>query len=296
MIRNNKYYPTVDEFLSYNQTSAQELFSVAEPLFNGTLTYTDPETGETKNYPNIGYNATALYEYWDTYYNDRRMGFPLKNISMWSTLSEINAAQQVLVIRVKKIIKNYCDSNKYRFLTLIKTLNYNYDPIHNYQYEEDKESYLGKVTDKFVADTDREVITVPHVSVNTANGAVSSYTNADGNKTTASAAAGSNAPTTTHKVVPYDGGQYEQTIDIQSGQATTEVKETPNSVITKDGNYTRTKEQPVADKSVENITKKGIINGDIQDLIEKEREVARFNIIKEFFDGLNHEILLDTYY
>lgn len=274
-MRCRKIYPVVETFTSQELTN---LFSNCH-LFDGTQTYPDEE-GNPINYPNIGFAPADLGDYLEVRWGAQRFGFPLKNIGYWSSQDEVDQARAAVLVKVKRIIDAFCKANKYKYLTLLKTTDFDYDPITNYNMQEDKTQTNGQET-------------FTHTPV--ADSGHSKTTNTPAETTQTQTA---NNPKSEHYTTTYEDAQQNRLAyyDQQSGSVSNATTVDTNGEVEVDYNdpkYTDTKSR---DTDKYTLTRKGNIGVmTTQDMILSEREVARFNIIDEFFKDLNSQILLSIW-
>lgn len=181
----------------YNQ--ARHLFSEAVKLFNGTYTYEKLKadgTTETVHYPNLNITEEDLLNHYFEEYGSRLCARPLEigriSIVDGQPMDEKMAMSVVLDITYRKTQK-FVLFNRYKYLGLVKTTGFLYDPIENYRMVEDGEdkTTYGKANTKTgnitgtptgSSSIDRTIKTdeVGHISV---NGPVKSFTTAKDQET-----------------------------------------------------------------------------------------------------------------
>lgn len=173
--------PTWGRFYNY----ARHFFAEAVKLFNGTYTYEKLKadgTTETVHYPNLNITEEDLLNHYFEEYGIRLCARPLEigRISLvdGQPMDEETAMSVVLDITYRKTQK-FVLFNRYKYLGLVKTTGFLYDPIENYRMVEsgeDKTTY-GKANTKTgnitatptgSSSTDRTIKTdeVGHISVN----------------------------------------------------------------------------------------------------------------------------------
>lgn len=159
-MRNRKYYPTLHELLAsgYAGTLANNLFSDIH-WFDGTLSYTDYE-GNPQDYPNLGFEPADLWQYWSLMYEELKIGYPCKCSSPYNgpSAAEWTACAANFLAKAQQWLK----LNENKYLGLVKTYGYKYDPISNYDMEEVEGSALkqaeeetkNSITGKIITDVD----------------------------------------------------------------------------------------------------------------------------------------------
>ena len=172
--------PTWGRFYNY----ARHFFAEAVKLFNGTYTYQKLKadgTTETVHYPSLGITEEDLLNHYFEEYGSRLCARPLEigRISLvdGQPLDEETAMSVVLDITYRKTQK-FVLFNQYKYLGLVKSTGFLYDPIENYRMVEngeDKTTYgkantkTGNITETptGTSSTDRTIKTneVGHISV-----------------------------------------------------------------------------------------------------------------------------------
>ena len=180
--------PTWGRFYNY----ARHFFAEAVKLFNGTYTYEKLKadgTTETVHYPNLNITEEDLLNHYFEEYGSRLCARPLEigRISLvdGQPMDEETAMSVVLDITYRKTQK-FVLFNQYKYLGLVKTTGFLYDPIENYRMVEDGEdkTTYGKANTKTgnvtatptgSSSIDRSIKTdeVGHISV---NGPVKTFT------------------------------------------------------------------------------------------------------------------------
>lgn len=129
---------------------ARHFFAEAVKLFNGTYTYEKLKadgTTETVHYPNLNITEEDLLNHYFEEYGSRLCARPLEvgRISIvdgkpmdWKTAMSV-----VLDITYRKTQK-FVLFNRYKYLGLVKTTGFNYDPIENYRMVEEENSTGGR--------------------------------------------------------------------------------------------------------------------------------------------------------
>lgn len=173
--------PTWGRFYNY----ARHFFAEAVKLFNGTYTYEKLKadgTTETVHYPNLNITEEDLLNHYFEEYGSRLCARPLEvgriSIVDGQPMDEETAMSVVLDITYRKTQK-FVLFNQYKYLGLVKTTGFLYDPIENYRMVEDGEdkttygkanTKTGNVTSTPTGSSsiDRSIKTdeVGHISVN----------------------------------------------------------------------------------------------------------------------------------
>lgn len=124
----------------YNQ--ARHLFTEAVKLFNGTYTYEklkDDGTIETVHYPNLNITEEDLFNHYLEEYRSRLCARPVEvgRISLVNgqPMDLDNALSVVMDITYSKT-QRFVLFNRYKYLGLVKTTGFLYNPIENYRMVE----------------------------------------------------------------------------------------------------------------------------------------------------------------
>ena len=253
----------------------------------------------------IGYTYTMLEEYYSLYYGYRYLSVP------YNPDSVVN--NNIQIEKIKKIIKHFSLTNEYKYRTLIKTLNLEYNPIENYNMKENandtttygENEFTHRNNDNLLAGQDGvdkvwEEPSSDYKKEISENNPTVTETVDYGSPNSA------NAYSIERKTTPYNDnnnyvnhdkdvhtGTIETTTSVSAGKTSTETQTgtlTTNQKLT--SMYTdKTAEH--SDGTTHSLTRSGNIGvTTTQQMIEQERNVARFNIIKEFCDELSQFIVL----
>ena len=284
-MRNRKYYPTLHDLLAstYAGSITSNLFKDIH-WFDGTLTYTD-YNGQTQGYPDLGFKPADLYEYWSIMFEELRIGYPCKcgNPFNGPSAAEWTECAANFLVKAQQWLK----LNENKFLGLVKTYGYKYDPISNYDMEEVEGSALkqadeetkNSITGKIITDVD-----APETQVN-------NYTTTyDDASNTRLAGRSTSEYLNTYRIENVDGRAIPIKRTSQSmegtgaGQTTTSKYNDATQSLTWDGITTPNSNKAQARKLIRkgNI---GVMTS--QEMIESERELARQNILEEFFREFN---------
>lgn len=306
-MRNKKYYPTLHDLLAsgYAGTVQNNLFSSIH-WFDGTLTYTD-FNGETQYYPDLDFTPAELWQVWSMLYEELRIGYQCKCVNPFSGPSAAEWTECAANFLAKA--QAWLKLNENKFLGLVKTYGYKYDPISNYDMVEvegkaEKESnyeVANTITGKLITDVDSpemqskaysttyddasdtrlssRTTTEYGGSSNTSNGYRVEQVSGEGTTVnipiirTAQSMEGENPKIAT--VSGYERGEgKDQSVEWKEGNETL--------VKTPDGNRAEARK----------LTRKGNIGVmTSQQMIESERELARQNIVEEFFREFNKGVM-----
>lgn len=251
----------------YNYGGIGVIFSDVH-LFDGTLTHNETngnnETTEV-NYPNLNYGPNELMDYFNQLYCDRFLLVPFKDIRIVSETDKA-AFLSDCTAKLRSIVKHYSDTNSDKFLGLLETMFFEYNPIENYNMTE--------------SGTDVQhpelTTTIDGDGTTTVNGTTT---------TTNTAGSGANMPTTKNYTTTYDDSSEGrlQSYSTTQGQTTTTVTGGPTTTT----NNNSTKTERGTDTLIHSLNRSGNIGvTTTQQMIEQEREILKFNIIKEYFEGL----------
>lgn len=256
-----KFYFKVNDLTSViHYSPAQELTPETGAFagvhyFDGTLKWDSDDDYYLKN---LGFGPEQLYLYWLHHYGERRIGFPSSN----SSEDKITMGNKILAL-----ISEYAAINKEKYMGMVRALTLKYDPLASYDMTEISGSAQKVSKSKTKSNIDqRDTKAYTTTNDNSATGRLSGYseeiTKAGGETT---------APETTQE---YTENNISLTITDDLG-----------NIITPNANVA----------AVGKSHKYGTTDRPSQEFIEKEFEVRRQNIIKEFFEDLNKEILLSTW-
>ena len=237
-------------------------------IFNGTQTFTNPFTGETQYYPEL-LDQDDVQRMMVEDFNTRLVSWPL--FPLGYLYEEDNDAEWYLVLtRWAHRIERFVKSQGPRYLRMLKVLALEYNPLSDYWIQ--KTEYGANAP--YVGLTNPASGEVPTISNWNSDSAHS-----DGYKTK-SKSDPNNTPTTKNYSTTYDDDTTGRLASYQTSEGGTETEAlSPNS------GYVR------------KLKEEGNKSGTIQDIIEKEMELAKSfgDITGSFFDSLNKEIFLSYY-
>lgn len=233
-------------------------------LFNGTKTFVNPFTGETQNYPEL-LDQDDVQRMMVEDFNTRLISWPLFPLGYLYEEDNNEEWYQVLT-KWSHRIERFVKSQGQRYLRMLKVLALEYNPLSDYWIQKTE---LGA--------------NAPYVSLTNGTGeepTISSWIASNNGKTDykTKAGTGGEQPKTSNYSTTYDDDSNGRLAGYQTTDGAT-ISEIPNS------GYVR------------KLKEEGNKSGTIQDIIEKEMELARQfgNITGSFFDSLNKEIFLSYY-
>ena len=286
-MRHRKYFPQLETLKEKaNNNQLQTIFSDCH-WFDGTLTYVDSDNQE-QHYPNFNFNPQKLYTYWSTMYETMRVGYACKTANIWSgpTQEEWNNCAAELTTKAKL----WLDLNQAKFLSLIKTYGYKYDPISNYSMTELKGSaskLANQVTDSKLNGT--LTTTTTPATMKTSNYTTTYESAAENRLANYVVQEPLNGSQTTENSTGNDYGT-KVTTGFKDGNNTNVVEfeggEMKSYLETPEGNQVSTAK----------TERKGNIGvTSTQEMIEQEREIAKQNILEEFFKEFNKGVMLQSW-
>lgn len=233
-------------------------------LFNGTKTFVNPFTGETQNYPLL-LDQDDVQRMMVEDFNTRLVSWPLFPLG-YLYEEDNNQEWYEVLTKWSHRIERFVKSQGERYLRMLKVLALEYNPLSDYWIQRTE---LGA--------------NAPYVSLT--NGTkeeptISDWTASNNGKTDykTKAGTGGEQPKTSNYSTTYDDASNGRLAGYQTNDGAT-ISEIPNS------GYVR------------KLKEEGNKSGTIQDIIEKEMELAKEfgNITESFFDSLNKEIFLSYY-
>jgi len=285
-MRYRKFYPTVDTLMrSAAVDTLAQIFNDCH-YFDGTLTYVDSD-GNAVPYPDLGFDPEDLFLYWSSEFERVQVGFGLYTCPF--DVSESDLISIASKVRIKA--ENFLKLNKIKYLGLVKTYGLQYDPISNYDMVEQsgdarKEGKAestnsikgGIVTDVDAPETEQKSYTTTYDDVSDtrlAGRAVNEYSG-------------------TYRVdessVPIK--RTVQRAEHENDGSTTTLERTSSETLTWDEITTPSAHEVETHKL---IRRGNIGTTTTQEMIEAERELARQNILEEFFKDFNKHVLLGSW-
>lgn len=283
-MRYRKYYPTLHDLLAstYAGSITSNLFKNIH-WFDGTLTYVDTE-GNSKNYPNLNFTPADLYEYWSIMFEELRIGYPCKcgNPFNGPSAAEWTDCAANFLAKAQQWLK----LNENKYLGLVKTYGYKYDPISNYDMVEVEGSALKQSEEE----TKNSIGTIT-TDVDAPETQVQNYTTTyDDAKNDRLAGRSTNEYLNNYRIEKVDG----KDIPIKRTSQSIPDQTTTSKFTSADQNLTW--DEITTPKSNRAQARKLVRRGNIgttttQEMIEAEREIARQNIIEEFFREFNKGVM-----
>ncbi len=326
-----KFYGRLTDY--YEKEKAYLKLSFDEcHLFDGTLSFTPFGSSTEVSYPallpisEIITNSEAIVDYWVTFYGDQRVAFPVKDLSE-------EELRRVAIYRLQPAIINFLAANTLKYRKLIETLCYKYNPIENYRSLEEKTTVYGDRTFSHKVDklgTDTQVV-APHTDVSISAPQESHFNNPDqadaqpgylystdftgdeGNQVTTiideeTTTNDSGAPTVEHYTTTYDDSSAGRlaAYDVRSGSSTQsrttgengnkQIEHlTPSAASSthRSEEYTDTTDAEDDSYTLEKSGNIGVTT--TQQMLQAERELADFDVVKMFFEELNKYVLLQIW-
>ena len=284
-MRYRKYYPTLHDLLAstYAGSITSNLFKNIH-WFDGTLTYVDAE-GNPQNYPNLNFTPADLYEYWSIMFEELRIGYPCKcgNPFNGPSAAEWTECAANFLVKAQQWLK----LNENKYLGLVKTYGYKYDPISNYDMVEVEGSALKQADEETKNSIRGKMITDVDAPETQVNNYTTTYDDA-GNTRLAGRSTNEYLNTYRTETVGENAIKIKRTSQSMEGD---DPGQTSTSKY-KDATQALTWDEITTPDSNKAQARKLVRRGNIgttttQEMIEAERELARQNIIEEFFREFN---------
>ena len=288
-MRYRKYYPTLGELVGSGNAGVltQNLFKNIH-WFDGTLTYTDAD-GNLHNYPNLNFAPADLYSYWHYTYENLRVGYSCGVKSPWEGPSDAQWTNCASNLYEKAA--QWLKLNEGKFLRLVKTYGLTYDPISNYDMVEVSGDAKKEGKAKSTNSIKGGIITDVDAPETQSKNYTTTYDNSSDTRLAGRSTSEYNG---THRV---DEAQIPIKRTVQRAEAdgdgaTTEVERNSTETLTWDEITT-----PEAhDVEAHKLVRRGNIGTTTtQEMIEAERELAKQNIIEDFFKELNAAVMLQSW-
>ena len=288
-MRYRKYYPTLHDLLAstYAGSITSNLFKNIH-WFDGTLTYVDTD-GNSKNYPNLNFTPADLYEYWSIMFEELRIGYPCKcgNPFNGPSAAEWTECAANFLVKAQQWLK----LNENKYLGLVKTYGYKYDPISNYDMVEVEGSALKQADEETKNSIRGKMITDVDAPETQVNNYTTTYDDA-GNTRLAGRSTNEYLNTYRTETVGENAIKIKRTSQSMEGddpgQTSTSKYKDATQALTWDEITTPDSNRAEARK----LVRKGNIGTTTtQEMIEAERELARQNIIEEFFREFNKGVM-----
>ena len=288
-MRRRKYYPTLHDLLgsTYAGIIPSNLFTSVH-WFDGTLTYTDYE-GETQSYPNLGFKPADLYTYWSLMFEELRIGYPCKCSNPFNgpSAAEWTDCAANFVAKAQQWLK----LNEGKFLGLVKTYGLTYDPISNYDMVEVEGSALKQADQETKNSIRGKMITDVDAPETQVQNYTTTYDDASNSRL---AGRSTNEYLNTYRTETVDGNAIPIRRTSQSMEGT-DPGQTSTSKFTSADQSLKWDEITTPDSNraqARKLIRKGNIGTTTtQEMIEAERELARQNILEEFFREFNKGVM-----
>lgn len=285
-MRDRKYYPTLGELVGSGNADilTQNLFKNIH-WFDGTLTYTDAD-GNSHNYPNLNFAPADLYSYWHYTYENLRIGYSCGVISPWEGPSDAQWTNCAANLYEKAA--QWLKLNEGKFLRIVKTYGLIYDPISNYDMVELSGDAKKEGTTKATNSIQGGIVTDVDAPETQSNNYTTTYDDASNTRLAGRTTSEYNG---TYRVddanIPIQ--RTVQRVESKGDGSTTEVERTSTQNLTWEEITTPDAHEVNAHK----LVRRGNIGTTTtQEMIEAERELAKQNIIEDFFKGLNAAVML----
>lgn len=184
-MRYRKYYPTVSEAFDCSQPTPGGTIDYGSMfflfknnhLFDGTLTYID-EDGETQHYPAVGainnsgnntFTPANLLSYFTRKYDERRLGFPAKGITPFSSEAEKEEAIRDTITKFNLYVESFTATVEYKYLELLKTTADAYNPLTGLKETEEISKTISTETFRHTHESNQDAgrvatLNTPHAS------------------------------------------------------------------------------------------------------------------------------------
>lgn len=295
MIRlKNDFYVTLGEWLEVD-VGLQSIFAFCN-LFNGSIQrrnkygellylQTDEEgntqitttvTDKPYYYPDLQlgsddqqvHEQAALLDQFMLRFEDRYLAAPYKTIG-----KDDNEVRNKSIGKIGFMVRRFCISNQYKYLNLIDTMYYDYNPIDNYNgVEESSTTRTPDLNYNYGAYEDNNT-TISTTTQDLKN---------DGNNITVE-----------HYTTTYDDDSKSrlENYDVTTGMDSTTI-ENENTANHGERSNTETGTETTSFK----LKKSGNLGiTSTQKMIREQREISRFNVLDEFFNELAEYICLSVY-
>lgn len=235
---------------------------------------------------------SVLFEYFYVLYRHRCLGFPYD-------ICTPHPNNSYTISKVKNLLTIHAITNAYKYKTLMNTMNFIYNPIENYNMDETLTVNFSKGS---------ETTTVTHEGQDIASNIGTNTLHSKGGTTMSSGSHDTLNSSTTTQIAPYNESLGESTYTTNkvtvSGTPSTTTEGSTDSETTN----TETLNSSVSNTYDSSITTDAGIRNDItfhelkrngnigvtttQQMIEQERNIADFDILKIYFNDIENLILL----
>lgn len=308
-----KHYPKVNE-LFYNAPSNYSGALLTCHFFDGTIAKEETDE-ETIYHYDLGITPTDLQVMWFNYFAERQLGKPMYPVGTYAYfyntleahgsriyIDSIDTAYSLEASWLYDTTLEFLKANKDKYLKLVDTIGYKYNPISNYDMTETKDITNGEETVTHVVDKNGKTLNFESNQVDLTAPITTDMDGADAHISNWSSTSSDsiknkvNSPDiTVHESTTYDSDSYRNEWRETSGEDSETEQETKlvpkaSEQLYQGEEYTDTKSRDNDSYELKRSGNIGVTTS--QQMIESEREVARFNLLKEFFEDLNHYVLL----
>lgn len=286
-MRYRKYYPTLGELVGSGNAGilTQNLFKDIH-WFDGTLTYTDAD-GKLHNYPNLNFGPSNLYSYWHYTYENLRVGYSCGAKSPWEGPSD--AQWTLCAANLYEKAAQWLKLNEGKFLRIVKTYGLIYDPISNYDMVELSGDAKKEGKAKSTNSIQGGIVTDVDAPETQSKNYTTTYDNASDTRLAGRSTSEYNG---THRVESDTQIPIKRTVqraESEGDGSTTEVERTSTQSLT----WEEITTPEAHDVEAHKLVRHGNIGvTTTQEMIEAERELAKQNIIEDFFKELNAAVML----
>ena len=237
-----------------------------KPDAEGKLEVTTTVTDKPYYYPDLQLGSDvqeALLDQMMLRYEDRYLALPYISFGLDVSTKSLT--------KVSSMVRRFCMSNRYKYLNLLDTMYYDYNPIDNYNGVE--ESSTTRTPD-----------------LNYSYGA---YEDKNTSSTTTTQDLEEGGITTEHYTTTYDDDTKArlQGYDVTTGKDISTVSGSNSATYGERNNYETGKE--TTDFKLKKSGNLGVTS--TQKMIGEQRDISRFNILDEFFAELADYICLGVY-
>ena len=325
-MRHRKYFPKVNEmafvvpelWTYVTGNSIVPLFYQCH-LFDGTIIAERDSSGQpTKYHYNLGFQPVDIKNAYAEWYGERRLGKALppvdsyiyepRNLQMErSLIATDQEGYEYLARWLNQQIQIFIDSNKDKYLKLVDTIGFKYDPISNYDMTETKDTTIGEESVSHVVDKNGKQLSFMSNQVDLtaptsgdmdgADAHISDWNSVDKDKVSTTI---DNPNEVKHYTTTYDDDsndrlEWREVQGVANAKTSqeTELAAKAQETLYNGEDYTDTRSKNNDSYELKRSGNIGVTTS--QQMIESEREVARFNVLKEFFEDLNRYLLLSTW-
>lgn len=326
-MRPRKYFPKVNEMAyevpelwSYDAGSTILPLFYGCHLFDGTIpSEFDEESQPIKYHYDLDFEYADLKKAYIEWYGERRIGKALPPVDSYAYSVHDSSTMARSLIATDAEAYDYCGAwlsdqiqlfikaNTDKYLKLVDTIGFKYDPISNYDMTETKDTTIGEESVSHVVDKNGKQLTFMSNQVDLtaptegdmdgADAHISDWNSADKDSVSTTI---NNPNEVKHYTTTYDDDsddrlEWREVQGIANAKTSqdTELAAKAQETLYNGENYTDTRSKDNDSYELKRSGNIGVTTS--QQMIESEREVARFNLLKEFFEDLNRYLLLATW-